>query len=131
MCPFCNSDRGDDTDEQRVEETMMQVEVNDPTSICLLATYYDNGLGGLQQDCAKAVELWKQASKLGSRHVHFELGVIYHEWGDLKKDKFHYKAAAMAGHKVARYNLGYIERASGNVERALKHLRIVASAGSY
>jgi TPR repeat protein len=37
----------------------------------------------------------------------------------------------MAGHETARNNLGYIEAQSGNRERAVKHLKIAASAGHY
>ena len=37
----------------------------------------------------------------------------------------------MAGHEVARYNLGRLECCSGNMERAVKHLKIAASAGEY
>jgi TPR repeat protein len=49
----------------------------------------------------------------------------------LKQEKLHYEAAAMAGHEVARYNLGIIEYEYGNMEQALKHLKIAASAGNY
>jgi TPR repeat protein len=86
------------------------------------------------------MELYAIAAELGSRHAHFELAAIYHQGGDLKKAKFHYEAAAMAGHEVARYNLaghevarylGSVEAQKANSERALKHLRIVASAGDY
>ena len=51
--------------------------------------------------------------------------------GDLKKKKFHYEAAAMAGHEVARNNLGTMEAQSGNIERAVKHWMISSSAGHY
>ena len=37
----------------------------------------------------------------------------------------------MAGHEVARYNLGCIEHNSGNMERAVKHWTIAASAGDF
>ena len=37
----------------------------------------------------------------------------------------------MTGHETARYNLGMLEAQSGNRERAVKHLRIAASAGQY
>jgi TPR repeat protein len=47
------------------------------------------------------------------------------------KAKFHYEAAAMAGHEVARYSLGLIEGKFGNMERAVKHWMIAASTGSY
>jgi TPR repeat protein len=49
----------------------------------------------------------------------------------LKKAKFHYEAAAMAGDEEARYNLGTMEAQSGNMERAVKHWTIAASAGHY
>ena len=35
----------------------------------------------------------------------------------------------MAGHEVARFNVGIIEAKSGNMERAVKHWTIAASAG--
>jgi TPR repeat protein len=36
----------------------------------------------------------------------------------------------MAGHEVARYNLGLMEIKSDNMERAVKHFIIAASAGN-
>jgi hypothetical protein len=49
----------------------------------------------------------------------------------LKNAKFHYEAAAMAGHEQARSNLGSMEIKYGNGEHALKHCIIAASAGCY
>jgi TPR repeat protein len=37
----------------------------------------------------------------------------------------------LAGHEVARFNLGLIEFESGNNERGVKHFRIAASAGHH
>ena len=37
----------------------------------------------------------------------------------------------MKGHEVARYNLGGMEREAGNMERAMKHWIIAASAGEF
>jgi len=45
----------------------------------------------------------------------------YYDRGNLKKAKFHYKAAAMAGHEAARNHLGTMEAQSGNMGRAVKH----------
>jgi hypothetical protein len=59
------------------------------------------------------------------------LGGIYHEGGEYKKAKFHVEAAAMAGDEVARCNLGIVEGNSRNMERAIKHFTIAASAGDY
>ena len=56
---------------------------------------------------------------------------IYHEGGDMKKAKFHFEAPAMAGHEGARYNLGCLEKTLGNMEQAIKHLGLAASAGHY
>jgi TPR repeat protein len=129
-CPFCNAEINK-TDEEKVEEVMKRVEANDPTSICILAGYYLRGLRGVEQDHAKAIELFTRAADLGFSKAHSHLAGIYHEGGDLKKAKFHYEAAAMAGHEVARYNLGNIEYNSGNIEQATKHWKIVASAGYF
>jgi TPR repeat protein len=130
-CPFCNSDRADKTDEDDVEEMMKRAEAKDAASICLLADSYRHGLNGLQQDEGRAMELWTNAVALGSSDAHNHLGNIYDKGGDLKKAKFHFEAAAMAGHVIARYNLGNLEAKSGNINRAVKHWTIAASAGHY
>jgi TPR repeat protein len=49
----------------------------------------------------------------------------------MKKAKFHYEAAAMAGHEIARSKLGFMEAESRNMEQAIKHWSIAASAGEY
>jgi TPR repeat protein len=97
----------------------------------LLANSYDNGTNGFQQDHAKAIKLYARAADLGHSKTHSQLASIYRDGGDLKKAKFHREAAAMAGHEVARFNLGIHEYNSGNKERALKHWKIAASAGCY
>jgi TPR repeat protein len=130
-CPFCKTDRIGKTDEERVEEFMKRVEVNDAGAMYILGSYNYHGQLGLQQDREKAMELWKQAADLGSRRAHFQLGCIYHEEGDSKKEKFHYEAAAMAGHEGARVALGTMEAMSRKIGRAVKHWMIAASGGHY
>jgi TPR repeat protein len=110
---------------------MKRVEANDAASIFFLADQYCTGELGLVQDHAKAIELYAKAADLGYSKAHFTLGDIYDERCDLKKAKFHFEAAAMAGHEVARCNLGAREAESGNMERAHKHWTIAASAGHY
>jgi TPR repeat protein len=127
-CPFCNSDRSR-TVEEEVEEIMRRVEANDAASISLLANCYHHGLDGFQQDHARAIELYAKGADLGHSEAHCQLANIYHKRGNLKKAKFHYEAAAMAGDEHARYNLGIMEANSGNMERAIKHWTIAASAG--
>ena len=53
--------------------------------------------------------------------AHFLLGCNHDEGGELKKAKFHYEAAAMAEHEVARYKVGILEYNSGKYEQAVKH----------
>jgi TPR repeat protein len=130
-CPFCNSDRASKTDEDRIEEMMKRVEANDVASICVLANFYQHGLKGFQQDHAKAIELYVRAANLGNKKAHNNLAIIYHEGGCLKKAKFHWEAAAMAGHETARCIVGNIECESGNMDRAVKHWTIAATAGNY
>ena len=131
-CPFCNAERNiNATEEERVQEILKQLEVNDANSMCVLANYYHHGNGGLQQDHAKAMDLYNRAAGLGSSEAHFHLGIIYEEGGNSKKAKICYEAAASAGHEMARGNLGVMEYDSGNMERAVKHWTIGASAGDY
>ena len=113
------------------DQIMKRVEANDPTSTCLLAYSYKHGVNGVQQDHAKAKELYARSADLGCSDASYALGGIYSKGEDMKKAKFHYQAAAMAGHEVARYNLGVMEFESGNWERAAKHWTIAVSAGHY
>jgi TPR repeat protein len=130
-CPFCKAEVLNKTEEEANQELMQRVEANDANAMFVLANRYYDGLGGLQQNQAKAIELWKRASELGSSLAHFQLAVHYSEGGDLKKEKLHYEAAAMAGNEVARYNLGCKEEESGDRGRAVRHWTIAASAGNH
>ena len=130
-CPFCKAADFDKTDEDAVEEIMRRVEANDAGAMYILGSNNYHGLLGLNQDREKALELYARAAELGSNHAHFQLGLYYRAGGDLKKAKFHYEAAAMAVDEVARSNLGCMEAQSGNMERAVKHWTIAASAGHY
>jgi TPR repeat protein len=115
----------------QVEEIMKRVEVDDPASISMLARFYCYGLRGLQQDRAKAMELYVKAAELGCSKSHNSLADIYRLEGDMKKAKFHLEAGAMAGDEFARLHLGGLEGEAGNWERAIKHWTIAASAGCY
>jgi hypothetical protein len=129
LCPFCKSERTGKIDDEFIEELTKRVEANDAGSMAVLANQISNGGRGLQQDRAKALALYVRAADLGSNDAHYHLGILYKE--DSKKAKFHYEAAAMAGHEAARCTLGTIELNSGNVVQAVKHWMIAASAGEY
>jgi TPR repeat protein len=130
-CPFCNPDRCNKTDEEMVEELMKRVEVNDAGAICMLANFYHHGRGGLQQDQTKAIELFTKSADLGHSDANFHLADFFYVGGNLKKAKFYKEAAAMAGHEMARCKLGLMEFNSGNMDRAVKHWTIAASAGEF
>jgi TPR repeat protein len=130
-CAFCNSDQDNKTEEEEVEDLLKRVAVNDPNALCMLADRYEYGEKGFPQDRTKAMELFTRSADLCNTKAHYCLGKIYHEGGDLKKAKFYCEAAAMAGHEGARYNLGCMEVKSRNMEQAVKHWTIAASAGCF
>jgi TPR repeat protein len=130
-CPFCNSDRSDKTAEEQVEEIMKRVEANDAASIYFLANSYYNGSNGVQQDQTRAMDLYAKSADLSYKKAHYSLGLHYKQVGHVKKAKFHFEAAAIAGHEVARFNLGVIENDSRNLEQAIKHWTIAASVGHF
>ena len=129
-CPFCKAEVMKSGEDQ-LEELRKWVEANHAGAMCQLGCYYHKGGVGLLQDRAKAIELCTHSSKLGSSQAHCYLGNESHEGGDLKMAKFHYEAAAMAGHEVARVNLGNMEFELVKIEQTLKHFRIAASTGDY
>ena len=63
--PFCNARTGSKTHGDRIGELMKRVEANDAGAMYIMGSYYTHGQLGLQQDLAKAMELWTQAAKLG------------------------------------------------------------------
>ena len=85
----------------------------------------------MQEDEEHAIELFTKSVDLGYSKAHCHLAHVYENWGNLKKAKFHLEAAAMAGHEVARHNLGSIETNSGNMDQTIKHWIIAASGGQY
>jgi TPR repeat protein len=110
---------------------MKRVETNDAASMFLLGNFYQHGSEGLQQDHAKAMDLYTKAADLGNNNARYSLADVYEGEGELKKAKFHFEAAAIAGDEASRCNLGNVEVKSGNIERAIKHWSIGASAGNY
>ena len=131
-CMFCNTSL--ETEHENIIERMMKrVEANDAESMTFLGCQYANGHLGLRQDWNKALELWTRAAELGSSDAHYQIGALYYKGlgveKDAKKAIHHYELAAMAGHETARCNLGVMDANSGNMERAIKHGMISASAG--
>ena len=96
-------------------------------------SYYHRGKRGFPVDLSKAVEMFQRACKLGSAEANNNLGNLYYSGEGVKMDKkmsiHYYQVAAMMGHEVARYKLGYEEEGVGNHERAMRHYMISAKCG--
>lgn len=127
-CPYCKvQSRERENRPRKNEELMKRVEANDADAMYVMGNHYYGGAHGLQQDQERAMELWKQALQLGSIDAHYFLGnMFYVEGGNLKRANFHFEPAAMAGHKVARCMLGFMEFEEGKKESAVKNWIIAA-----
>ena len=109
------------------------MEVDDAEAIYNLGCCYSDGMYGLPQDHAKALELWHRAAELGNATSYYSIGVAYYDGNGVERDEkkaMHYwELAAMGGHVDARHNLGVFEGRAGNMDRALKHYMIAAGCG--
>ena len=87
----------------------------------------------MQKDTRRAVELWTEASELGSIQAQFDLGNLYSRGDgvlqDMAKAVGFFTKAAMQGHVESRYNLGAIESQKRNYDRAVRHFLISAKMG--
>jgi len=131
-CPFCREPAYED--EGMIERIKLRVAANDAEALHQLGCYYLVGSHGLPEDLNKAIELYFRAMELGSIDARVLLAKGYLEGRgvlgkDKKKAKYHLEIAAMAGNEDARYGLGLLENESGNVNRAMKHWTIAATAG--
>jgi TPR repeat protein len=117
------------TQEESYKRKMKRVKANDPVAM--------NETGMIMRDVhrnyEKAVEYFTKAAALGESSAHYNLACLYnHGLGverDAKKEFYHMEEAAIGGHPVARYNLGYYEGRSGRIDRAMKHFIISAKLG--
>lgn len=131
-CPFCNAEIEDDN-KKRHMQMKKRVKANDVNTLTELGCFYFNGSFGLEQDCNKAFELMTRAAELGSIRALYAIGTAYFlgEGVDIDREnaKHYFELAAMAGHELARFDVGRMENDCGNAKRAIKHWVISASAG--
>mgnify|MGYP006210052615 CR=1 FL=1 len=87
----------------------------------------------VEGDYSSAFEYWTKAAELGDVVAHYQFAQMYFNgYGveeDVEKQIYHWEEAAIAGHHLARYNLGCHEKTNGNIERAVKHWIIAANLG--
>lgn len=133
LCPFCRTIAIDGSWKQRFERITKRMKVNDAGAFYELGCIYSEGEFGCQQDRGKALDLWQKAGDLGFSMGYHNLGNAYYSGrgveGDNKKARHYYELAAMAGNANARFNLGHMEEARGNYDRALKHYMLAVGDG--
>ena len=126
-CPFCR-EPVPSTVEENIKQLMTRTGANDPGAMCRV------GMMRCQEgDYKSAFEYWTKAASLGGVEAHYQLSVTYRLGlfvaKDEKKEIQHLTVAAIAGHPLARHNLGTSEWRNGRKERAVKHWIIGAKLG--
>ncbi|EJK48389.1 hypothetical protein THAOC_32813 [Thalassiosira oceanica] len=110
-----------------------RVVAKDPAATELLASAYDSGNYGLQQDIPRAIELWTEAARLGELDAHYKLGRLYFKGEGVEQDVArgirHCQHAAIHGHPESRDNLGCYEYLDRNHDLAVRHWMISAKMG--
>ena len=131
LCPFCRTPTP--TTKELIEQMKKRVEVDDAAAIYSLGCNYSDGMFGLPQDRAKALELWHKAAELGNTSSYSNIGGAYHVGNGVERDEkkaVHYwELAAIGGCVEARHNLGVLEKRACNMDRALNHFMIAAGCG--
>ena len=84
-------------------------------------------------DYRRAYKYWSKAATLGSIEAHYNLLLLYGAGQGVEKDAVkevhHLEVAAIAGHTIARHNLGCNEGRKGNMDRSKRHFIIGANLG--
>ena len=132
LCPFCKAppSRSPDDEVERLNKLMAK---GNADAFYQLGGDYTQGISGLPQDRAKAIELWLKAGELGCANAYNNLGIAYSNGDgveiDKKKAKHYWELAALNGSIQGRYNIGAEEYNACNHQRAFKHFILAAKAG--
>ena len=131
-CPFCRTPSRDIM-KSTLAMVQKRMKANDPQAFRFLASTHYFGTYGSAKDVPRAIELWREAAKLGSLEAHLMLGDQYMRGEAVAKDEAkaveYWEVAAMQGHVESRHNLGIYESNNRNNERAVRHLMISAKMG--
>ncbi len=116
------------SEEEALNNIKKRAKKNDPVALCQMGKRHHR-----EGDYGTALKYLTEAAELGYANAHYELSIWYREGEGVEEDKkkyfYHTEEAAIGGHPMARHNLGYIEAANGNFERAKKHYIIAANFG--
>ena len=126
-CPFCRHPLSE-TEEEVDKNLMKRVAANDPVALCVLGKRV-----GYNGDHDGAIKYFTKSAELGDADANYQLSLLYSEGQHVEKDEkkkiFHLEEAAIAGHPMARHNLGCSEERNGKIDRAVKHWIIAANLG--
>ena len=114
--------------EEADRNLMKRVGANDPVALTQMGKARSK-----EGDYDNAFKYYTKAAELGDAEAHFNLSIMYMEGQGVEKDEekelYHLEEASIAGHPLARCNLGCYETRSGRIERAAKHFSIAANLG--
>ena len=131
-CPFCRTPHPTGN-AAKLAMIQKRVSKGDADAINRLGGHYFFGQKGLVKDISRAIELWTEATELGSVDAHCSLGFAYYFGEGIEEDKprgIHYwQQAAMEGQAESRHNLGTDEHQNGNYELAVQHWMTSAKMG--
>ncbi len=126
-CVFCREPVSK-SDEESHKRRLKRIKKSDPVAMAEMGKkqYYE-------RDYENAFKYWSKAAELGNADAHYNLSVMYREGQgvekDMKKSVHHREEAAIAGHPMARHNLGIEEWNNSRYDRARKHFIIAAGLG--
>ena len=121
-CPLCRAPTPT-SDEEVMKRMQKRVEVGDAQAIYQLGVCYSQGMYGLSQDYAKALELWHRAEELGCAAACCNIGYAYSR-GEGVEGRTLLQTRTIGGVAEARYNLGVFEEKADNYDRAAKHFLV-------
>jgi len=110
------------------------MDLQDPQAYFNMAGYAREGLHGVARDEQKAVSLLERAAALGSAEACSDLFLCYllglcGVEQDSAKARSLLIRAAKGGLAQARHNLATLEYESGQIDAAIRHLKISTAAG--
>ncbi len=132
-CPFCRhqmqmAQAEAEHEKNSLKHRMRRAEANDPVAMFSVGKDYC-----FEGNYTKAIHYWRKAARLEHAESHYHLSLMYLNGKGVEKDEkkliHHSEEAAIAGHPLARFNLGAIELNDGRTERAMKHFIIAANLG--
>ena len=126
-CVFCREPLPESQEEANQRRTE-RIKKNCPVAMCEFGkNRYDDG------DYDTSLHYFVKAAELGNAEAHFRLSFMYMNGEGVEKDTikeiYHLKEASIAGHHMARHNLGVAEAMNGKFDRAVKHVTIAANLG--